>query len=153
MNCPACGRDEDRVVDSRFSADHNTIRRRRECATCGRRFTTYERLEGAALEVIKSDGRRQPWDRGRVLEGVQKACEKRPVSARAMSSLTDRVEDAVADRGSEEVSTKEIGELVMRRLKRLDSIAYVRYACHYLDYDDLTDFVSELERLTGTREE
>ncbi len=149
MKCPACGKDDDRVVDSRFSSEHNTIRRRRECTRCSHRFTTYERPEEATAEVVKSDGRRQPWDRGRVLDGVKKACEKRPVSARAMADLTDRVQEVVADRGSGEVSSKEVGAFVMRELRALDSIAFVRFACHCLGEEDLAGIVAELDHLTS----
>lgn len=149
MRCPSCGGEDDRVVDSRAAAEANAIRRRRECLACAFRFTTYERVE-ELLQVVKEDGQRQPWDRRRVLEGIRKACEKRPVSARAMEEIADLVQREAAERGLAEVSSREVGVLVMRGLRPLDPVAYIRFAAYYLDYADVSDFAATVERLAGT---
>ncbi|MGJ5813945.1 transcriptional regulator NrdR [Paludibaculum fermentans] len=147
MNCPFCGFKEDRVIDSRESKEGDTIRRRRECLQCVRRFTTYERIDEVPYMVVKKDGRREKFDRQKVLGGLLKACEKRPISMTKLAELVDEVEGRLADKGEREISTTEIGELLMRQLIPLDKIAYVRFASVYRDFQDVEAFLSELKDL------
>jgi transcriptional repressor NrdR len=147
MQCPFCGHIEDKVVDSRESKEGDAIRRRRECLRCERRFTTYERIDEVPYMVIKKDGRREKFDRQKVLTGLLKACEKRPVSMARLSELVDRVEAQVTDSPDREISTTEIGELLMDTLKALDKIAYVRFASVYRDFQDEEAFFDELKSL------
>jgi transcriptional repressor NrdR len=147
MQCPFCGHLEDKVVDSRESKEGDAIRRRRECLRCERRFTTYERIDEVPYMVIKKDGRREKFDRQKVLTGLLKACEKRPVSMARLSELVDRVEALVTDSPDREISTTEIGELVMETLKSQDKIAYVRFASVYRDFQDEEAFFEELKTL------
>lgn len=145
MRCPLCGHREDKVVDSRTIQDHRAIRRRRECLKCGKRFTTYEYIEEPSLLVIKRDGRRQPFDRQKILAGLVKACEKRPISMDQMEDIVMQVERAVQKKTLREVTSTRIGELIMERLKHLDEIAYVRFASVYRQFKDVEQFMSELK--------
>ena len=147
MKCPYCGFTQDRVVDSRESKEADSIRRRRECERCEKRFTTYERLDEIPYMVIKKDGRREKFDRQKVLSGLLRACEKRPVPAARLESIVNQVESYVMDSAERERSTAEVGELIMRELKALDTVAYIRYASVHRDFKDVNEFKSELESL------
>ena len=147
MNCPFCGHLEDKVIDSRESKEGDAIRRRRQCLKCERRFTTYERIDEVPYMVIKKDGRREKFDRQKVLAGLLKASEKRPVSMGRLSELVDRVEAKVNDSADREISTTEIGEILIEALKGLDKIAYVRFASVYRDFQDEQAFFNELKNL------
>lgn len=147
MKCPICGHPESRVMESRPSEQGSSIRRRRECIGCGRRFTTYERAEEIAFHVIKKDGRREPFDRRKILVGLLKACEKRPISLETLEELVDEIEKQVKNRWEREVETGEIGELVMEALKNLDEVAYVRFASVYREFKDLQSFLDEFKAL------
>jgi transcriptional repressor NrdR len=147
MNCPFCGHLEDKVVDSRESREGDAIRRRRQCLACERRFTTYERIDEVPYMVIKKDGRREKFDRQKVLAGLLKACEKRPVSMGKLAELVDKVEGKVTDSPDREISTTEIGEFLMDSLRELDKIAYVRFASVYRDFQDEQAFFEELKAL------
>ncbi len=147
MKCPFCGHVQDKVVDSREAKIGDTIRRRRECTKCERRFTTYERIEEIPYMVIKKDRTREKFDRQKVLSGVLKACEKRPVSMGKMQQIVDEAEAFVAESPDRERPTAEIGALVMNRLKKLDKVAYVRFASVYLDFKDIREFMDELKDL------
>ena len=147
MKCPFCGHPEDKVVDSRESKEGEAIRRRRECLKCERRFTTYERIDEIPYMAIKKDGRREKFDRQKVLNGLLKACEKRPVSMGKLENIVNEVEAFVAESPDRERTTTEIGELLMDRLKKLDKVAYVRFASVYLDFKDIKEFMSELKEL------
>src|SRR6185436_9900751 len=140
MTCPFCGHREDRVIDSRESKEGDVIRRRRECLKCERRFTTYERSDEVPYVVVKRDGRREKFDRQKVLEGLLKACEKRPVGMAKLAELVDQVEAKLADTSDRELPTTEIGELLMDRLRNVDKIAYVRFASVYRDFQDVEAF-------------
>jgi transcriptional repressor NrdR len=148
MRCPYCGHPEDRVVDSREAQEGQATRRRRECAGCGRRFTTYERIEEILPSVVKKDGRREPFDRKKILEGLKRACQKRPVSAEQIEQIVTAVERRVQEMGEKEVPSTVIGEAVMERLRALDPVAYVRFASVYRAFRDVGEFMSELEGLT-----
>lgn len=147
MRCPFCGHLESKVVDSRSSKEGDAIRRRRECLKCIRRYTTYERIEEVAQMVIKKDGRREPFDRWKIKSGILKACEKRPVGLEQVESLIDDVERSLFNSTEHEVSTESIGQAVMDRLKRLDEVAYVRFASVYRQFKDLNEFMDELKGL------
>jgi transcriptional repressor NrdR len=147
MKCPFCNHLEDKVVDSRETREGDTIRRRRECLACERRFTTYERIDEVPYMVVKKDGRREKFDRQKVLGGLLKACEKRPVSMAKLSDLVNRVESKVSDSPDREISTTEIGEFLMESLRELDKIAYVRFASVYRDFQDEQAFFNELKNL------
>ncbi|HEV3197558.1 MAG TPA: transcriptional regulator NrdR [Bryobacteraceae bacterium] len=147
MKCPFCNHLQDKVVDSRETKEGDTIRRRRECLGCERRFTTYERIDEVPYMVIKKDGRREKFDRQKVLGGLLKACEKRPVSMGKLSELVNRVESKVSDSPDREISTIDIGEYLMDNLRELDKIAYVRFASVYRDFQDEQAFFSELKNL------
>ncbi len=151
MRCPSCGRLEDRVVDSREAQDGQATRRRRECLACGRRFTTYERVEESLPAVVKKDGRREPFDRRKIVEGLRRACQKRPVSEERIQALAGEVERRVQETGEREVPASLVGELVMERLKALDPVAYVRFASVYRAFRDVGEFTAEVEGLTGKR--
>ena len=151
MTCPLCGHRQDRVIDSRESKEGDVIRRRRECLKCERRFTTYERSDEIPYMVIKRDGRREKFDRQKVLEGLLKACEKRPVAMAKLAELVDEVESKLADSAEREVSTTAIGEFLMKRLRTLDKIAYVRFASVYRDFQDVEAFLTELKDLLQRR--
>ena len=148
MTCPFCGHRHDRVIDSRESKEGDAIRRRRECLKCERRFTTYERSDEIPYMVVKRDGRREKFDRQKVLEGLLKACEKRPVPMAKLAEVVDGVESKLSDTPDREMSTSDIGELLMKRLVVLDKIAYVRFASVYRDFQDEQAFLNELRTLT-----
>jgi transcriptional repressor NrdR len=147
MTCPFCAHREDKVIDSRESKEGESIRRRRQCLACERRFTTYERCDEIPYMVIKKDGRREKFDRQKVLNGLLRACEKRPVSMGSLAELVDEAETALADSPERELPTTLLGELLMNRLKLLDKIAYVRFASVYRDFQDVGEFLSELKTL------
>jgi transcriptional repressor NrdR len=149
VRCPYCGNLEDRVVDSREAQDGHATRRRRECLGCSRRFTTYERIEDVLPQVVKKDGRREAFDRKKIVDGVATACQKRPVSAEQIEALVSEVERAVQELGEREIRTSAIGEAVMQRLRGLDEVAYVRFASVYRAFRDVGEFMSELETLAG----
>ncbi|MBE3597678.1 MAG: transcriptional repressor NrdR [Limnochordaceae bacterium] len=153
MKCPYCGEPDTRVVDSRLTEEGAAVRRRRECPGCGRRFTTYERLEEPPLLVVKKDGRREVFSRAKILAGVLKACEKRPIRMDQVEDLVGRVERAVRQQfgGAGEVPSAAIGERVMDELRRLDAVAYVRFASVYREFKDVSGFVAEVEGLLGRR--
>ena len=147
MLCPFCGHTADKVVDSRESKEGDAIRRRRECLDCARRFTTYERIDEIPYMVVKKDGRREKFDRQKVLNGVLRACEKRPVSMIDMERLVAAAEQLVADSPDRECPTQQIGELLMEKLRKIDKVAYVRFASVYRDFQDEQEFLSELADL------
>lgn len=147
MKCPFCGHKEDRVIDSRSSEEGRSIRRRRECLNCRKRFTTYEDIEEASLMVIKKDGRREPFDRKKILAGIQKACEKRPISTQGLEELVDKVEYSLQSKFEKEVDSSQIGEVVMGFLYDLDEVAYVRFASVYRQFKDINQFMKELKAL------
>ena len=146
MRCPACGFQKDRVLDSRLTSDGDAIRRRRECLSCKRRYTTYEYVE-PPLVVVKKDGRREPFDREKLLRGMRKACEKRPIGIDALEKIVESVQGALAETSKSEVTSQEVGELVMEALKNLDGVAYVRFASVYRSFKDSKEFMEELRRL------
>lgn len=147
MKCPFCNHLEDKVVDSREAKEGDTIRRRRECLGCERRFTTYERIDEVPYMVVKKDGRREKFDRQKVLAGLLKACEKRPVSMSKLADMVNSIESRVSDSPDREISTTEIGEFLMEGLRDLDKIAYVRFASVYRDFQDEQAFFNELKSL------
>ncbi len=147
MRCPHCGHLEDRVVDSREAQDGHATRRRRECLGCTRRFTTYERIEEVLPQVVKKDGRREPFERRKIVEGLATACQKRPVSAEQVEALVVEVERELQELGEREIRTSAIGEAVMRRLRALDEVAYVRFASVYRAFRDVGEFMTELAGL------
>jgi len=151
VTCPFCGHRQDRVIDSRESKEGDLIRRRRECLKCERRFTTYERSDEVPYMVVKRDGRREKFDRQKVLEGLLRACEKRPVAMASLAEVVDEVEAVLVDSQDREVSTVVIGELLMKRLRELDQIAYVRFASVYRDFQDVEAFLTELNDLLQRR--
>jgi transcriptional repressor NrdR len=151
MTCPFCGHREDKVIDSRESKDGGSIRRRRECLACSRRYTTYERCDEVPYMVIKKDGRREKFDRQKVLNGLLHACEKRPISMGKLAALVDDVESMLTESPERELPTVLIGERLMDRLKGLDKIAYVRFASVYRDFQDVEEFVAELKNLVRAR--
>lgn len=152
MKCPFCQHPENRVIDSRLSKEGEAIRRRRECAACGKRFTSYERVEEVLPSVVKSDGRREPFDRLKVMAGVRHACEKRPVPLGTIEQLVDDIEKQLQETGEKEVSSKLIGEEVLLRLAEIDDVAYIRYASVFRDFSDLTEFARELNALIELRD-
>jgi transcriptional repressor NrdR len=147
MTCPFCGFKQDRVIDSRESKEGDVIRRRRQCEKCERRFTTYERSDEIPYMVVKKDGRREKFDRQKVLNGLLKACEKRPVPMAKLAELVDAVESRLSDNSDREISTTDIGEMLMDSLRSLDKIAYVRFASVYRDFQDVEAFLNELKNL------
>ena len=151
MKCPFCDKLEDKVIDSRTAREGEVIRRRRECLGCKRRFTTYERSEGAFPMVIKKDGRREPWDSEKLLVGISKACDKRPVSVKQTKQLADDVGRTIGALGLEEIPAEEIGQYVMKVLRELDEVAYVRFASVYRSFKDIDEFMDELSSLVKKR--
>ena len=151
MKCPFCTVLENKVIDSRVSNQGAVIRRRRECLACSRRFTTYERVEEILPMVIKKDGRREAFDRAKVMQGLQLACQKRPVSSEQLEAVVDGIERRLQEMGEKEVPTSVIGEAVMRELSKLDEVAYVRFASVYRSFKDLGEFMSELKELINER--
>jgi transcriptional repressor NrdR len=151
MRCPFCRDLENRVVDSRLGKEEAVIRRRRECNKCGRRFTTFERVEVVLPMVVKKDGRREPFDRVKIVSGLRRACEKRPVSSETIEAVADRVERQMQEVGEKEVTSRVIGETVMRELHGLDAVAYVRFASVYRQFGDVREFLRELEDMMAER--
>jgi len=147
MKCSFCGDIEDKVIDSRQSPEGDVIRRRRECLKCQRRFTTYEHVEKSSAMILKKDGRREPFDKNKVLSGIVKACEKRPVSMEKMQQMVDEVERSLENKYEKEIPSKEIGEVIMRELQKIDDVAYVRFASVYREFKDVNQFMSELSHL------
>ena len=147
MRCPSCAHLESRVTDSRTSGNGDSIRRRRECEKCGERFTTYERLDRTMPLLVKRDGRREAWDRAKLIAGLRTACQKRPVTQQDHERVADEVEQVLLESSEKEVSTTRIGEEVMRRLSAIDPVAYVRFASVYRSFRDVQEFMHELERL------
>ena len=152
MKCPFCSHLEDKVVDSRESKEGEVIRRRRECLGCGKRFTSYERIDQIPHMVVKKDGRRERFDREKVLAGLMKACEKRPVPVKTLELVADRVEAMVQERPDREVPSVEVGEFLMERLRELDKVAFVRFASVYRDFKDVDQFMATLKGLLENRE-
>lgn len=153
MKCPFCDDVEDKVVDSRMAKEGEVIRRRRECLSCKRRYTTYERVEETMPAVVKKDGRREPFDRGKIVSGLKKACEKRPISTATIESVTDRIEKRIQDMGETEIVSTAVGEEVMKELSQLDQVAYVRFASVYREFKDIDQFMDEIKFLAQQRRE
>lgn len=151
MKCPYCGYQESKVVDSRHSEDNTSIRRRRECLACQKRFTTYETVESLPMVVVKKDNSRQSFDRSKILNGMVRACEKRPVAMADLEHAVDEIEQIIQNSLDREVSTERIGELVMERLKPLDEVAYVRFASVYRQFKDINSFMNELTKILEER--
>ncbi|MCY7374796.1 MAG: transcriptional regulator NrdR [Pyrinomonadaceae bacterium] len=152
MKCPFCGFLEDKVVDSREAKDGDSIRRRRECLQCSRRFTSYERIDEIPYMVVKKDGRREIFERNKIMAGLLRACEKRPISASQLESIVDDVEKNAQESTDREMPTSELGKIIMRRLKELDKVAYVRFASVYLEFEDVSEFMTELKYLVRSRD-
>ena len=153
MKCPFCANGENRVIDSRISKDGSAIRRRRECLACEKRFTTYEFVEEVLPVVVKKDGRREPFDRLKIIAGIKKACEKRPISMDAIETMVDNVEQACQEYQGKEIPSSMVGEKVMKELQRLDGVAYVRFASVYRQFRDVGDFMEELKDLLSVPRE
>ena len=153
MKCPYCTEIDNKVIDSRLSKDGRTIRRRRECIKCGRRFTTYEKLEDVLPMVVKKDGRREPFSREKITEGIKKACQKRPISMTKIEEFVDSLELYFQELGKKEVEGEEIGEKVINALKEWDAVAYVRFASVYRQFRDIGEFMEELEEILKSRKE
>lgn len=147
MRCPFCGHLESKVIDSRESKKSVSIRRRRECLACNRRYTTYEKIEEIPYMVVKKDGRREPFESQKLMRGLMKACEKRPVPVRKLEEIVEEIESRLQEKPDKEISTSEIGRFVMRKLKTLDKVAYVRFASVYREFKDVLEFKKELEKL------
>lgn len=153
MKCPYCSVLDNKVIDSRLSKDGRTIRRRRECLKCERRFTTYERLDEILPMVVKKDGRREPFNRDKIIEGIKKSCQKRPVSVTKIEEFVDSLEVYFQELGKKEIESKEVGERVIQSLKDWDEVAYVRFASVYRQFKDISEFMSELEEILRSRKE
>ncbi len=153
MKCPYCGFLEDRVIDSRESEDGLQIRRRRECLHCEKRFTTYEEIEEKQLIVVKKDGRREKFSREKIFNGIQKACEKRPVSTEQISLIVDEIEQELRQRFEKEVLSHDIGNIIVEKLRKIDEVAYVRFASVYRQFKDVSEFQKEVERIKGESDE
>lgn len=147
MKCPYCSYHDSRVVDSRPTEDGESIRRRRECSSCGKRFTTYEKIEEIPVRVIKKDGNRQAYDRNKVLRGIVRSCEKRPVTSEQIEEIIEDIEKVIYNSSNREITSQEIGELVMARLKKIDEVSYVRFASVYRQFKDLNSFMEELKKI------
>jgi transcriptional repressor NrdR len=153
VKCPFCDELEDKVVDSRMAKEGEVIRRRRECLGCKRRYTTYERVEEILPVVVKKDGRRESFDRTKILSGLKKACEKRPISTSTIEAVTDRIEKRIQEMGESEIESRVVGEEVMKELHHLDQVAYVRFASVYREFKDIDQFMDELKSLAQQRRE
>jgi transcriptional repressor NrdR len=153
VKCPFCDELEDKVVDSRMAKEGEVIRRRRECIGCRRRYTTYERVEEILPVVVKKDGRRESFDRAKILSGIKKACEKRPISTATIEDAADRIEKRIQEMGESEIKSRVVGEEVMKELHQLDQVAYVRFASVYRDFKDIDQFMDELKVLAQQRRE
>jgi transcriptional repressor NrdR len=147
MKCPYCNNLEDKVIDSRSSKDGEIIRRRRECLGCAKRFTTHEKIEDKLPLIVKKDGRREPYGREKIMEGMKKACQKRPISIEAIEKIADKIEQDIVSRGVKEIKGSELGEKVMLELHDLDDVAYVRFASVYRSFKDISDFMEEVKTL------
>ena len=147
MKCPFCNQDNTRVIDSRPVPDNNSIRRRRQCDECGKRFTTYEKIESIPLVVIKKDQSRQEYDRNKIQDGIMRACYKRPISVKEIEAMIDNIETEIFNREEREIPSKEIGEIVMDNLKNMDAVAYVRFASVYREFKDINTFMDELKKI------
>lgn len=152
MKCPVCGEIEDKVIDSRLAKDNTVIRRRRQCLRCLKRFTTYERIEEIVPFVIKKDGRRESFDRRKIVEGMLRACEKRPISVEQIESVVDSIEQDLMERSEKEIHVSYVGEKVMEALKKMDEVAYVRFASVYRSFRDIEEFVNEIKELYELKE-
>ena len=152
MKCPFCDHADSKVIDSRPTEEGSSIRRRRECIGCGKRFTTYEKVESLPMMVIKKDDTREPFDRSKIMSGIMKACEKRPVPTEKVLEMVDNIETRVANGIDREVTSEEIGEMVMQELKQTDEVAYVRFASVYRQFKDINTFRAELEKLLSDKE-
>ncbi len=152
MKCPVCGEIEDKVIDSRLAKDNTAIRRRRQCLNCFKRFTTYERIEDITPFVIKKDGRREAFDRRKIVEGILRACEKRPISIEQIEAVADTIEQDLMERSEKEIHVSYIGERVMQALKKLDEVAYVRFASVYRSFRDIDEFINEIKELYELKE-
>ncbi len=152
MRCPHCGKNDDRVIESRERTDGESIRRRRECNLCSYRFTSYERIEEKPLLVVKRDGRREPFDRSKLDRGIGRALEKRPVSQSAIEEVVNEVEDeaALKGRSAHEIASRDLGDMILRRLYRIDRVAYIRFASVYRHFENVNEFIQEIERLSST---
>ena len=153
MRCPYCSQINNRVIDSRLSKDGRMIRRRRECLECGRRFTTYEKLEEMLPMVVKRDGRREPFSREKIISGIRKACQKRPISMTQIEEFVDSLESYFQDQGRKEIDSTEIGERVIQTLRQWDEVAYVRFASVYRQFKDISEFMTELEEILRAKKE
>ncbi|MEI8349750.1 MAG: transcriptional regulator NrdR [Candidatus Omnitrophota bacterium] len=151
MKCPYCNHNEDKVIDSRETADATAVRRRRECLECSKRFTTYEYIEKTPLMVIKKDGRREPFSREKILSGLRNACQKRPVSMEKIEQLASEVETEIQKKFDQEVESRHVGELVIEKLYKLDDVAYVRFASVYRQFKDINQFMRELRDILGKK--
>ena len=151
MRCPYCGQDNDRVIDSRPSKNNTIIRRRRECDSCTKRFTTYEVIEEMDFMVVKKDNKREPFDRKKVLDGMKKACEKRPIPISTLEEYTDEIEKILHNKPEKEITTIEVGEFIMQKLKKLDEVAYVRFASVYRQFKSVNDFMDEFNLFIGKK--
>ncbi len=147
MRCPNCGHLEDRVIDSRSTKEGRAIRRRRECIGCGNRFTTYEYVENASVVVVKRDGKREPFSREKIVAGISRSCEKRPISLNQIEEIVERIEGEIQKRAPGEIPSREIGERVMEELQKLDEVAYVRFASVYRHFKDVNEFLDEIQGL------
>jgi len=152
MQCPYCGENNDKVIDSRLAQEGRAIRRRRECSKCYKRFTTYEQIEKIPLMVVKKDGRREPFNRDKIKDGLVKSCQKRPVSIEKIERIIDEIEIALQNKLEKEVKSSEIGEEIMRRLQNLDEVAYVRFASVYRQFKDVTEFMRAVQGLLPQKE-
>jgi len=148
MKCPYCGFGQDKVIDTREINDGLQIRRRRECLNCGKRFTTYEEIEMKPLIVIKKDGRREKFNREKIFTGIQKACEKRPISTEEIEKIIMEIEQELRQKFDREVPSKEIGKIIIKRLKKIDKVAYIRFASVYREFQDISEFKKEIEKIT-----
>jgi transcriptional repressor NrdR len=153
VKCPFCDALEDKVVDSRMAKEGQVIRRRRECLSCKRRYTSYERVEESLPMVVKKDGRREPFDRAKIISGLKKACEKRPISISTIEAVTDRIEKRIQELGETEIPSGQVGEEVMKELHKLDQVAYVRFASVYREFKDIDQFMEEIKALARERQD
>ena len=151
MKCPFCNNDDTKVIDSRSQDDNSTIKRRRLCEKCGKRFTTYERVDTIPMTVIKNNGTRETFDKNKLISGIMKSCNKRPITAKQISDIADDIENAVLSSMDKEIESKEIGSMVMDRLKKIDEVAYVRFASVYLQFKDINTFMEELAKMLNEK--
>lgn len=152
MRCPKCDFEETKVIDTRTTEDGKKVRRRRECISCTHRFTTYEKIEESPLLVVKRDGNRQEYNRNKIVNGIIRACEKRPITSEQINTIANNIEKAISNKFTEEIPAKEIGEFVMNELKKVDDVAYVRFASVYREFKDINTFMKELERMLREKE-